>query len=182
MLLTTTNWLHFANTIKNFNHIIPFTTNLEWSAHCLTEVTGSSPVNRKKWRREAYHRSPEEKYIAGASCGYPSWTIRKVKKMRVTPKLESNNKDTQNTTTTLGQVNLPYVAGLTESFACLLKRHGIQSSMEPYNTLRQNLVHSKDKRPITDNAGVAYKITCQQYPKSYIGETEHRFCIRLKEH
>ena len=102
--------------------------------------------------------------------------------MRVTPKLESNNKDTQNTTTTLGQVNLPYVAGLTESFACLLKRHGIQSSMEPYNTLRQNLVHSKDKRPITDNAGVAYKITCQQYPKSYIGETEHRFGIRLKEH
>ena len=54
--------------------------------------------------------------------------------------------------------------------------------MKPFNTLRQNLVHPKDKRPITDNAGVIYKIPCQQCPKSYIGETGRRFGIRLKEH
>ena len=43
-------------------------------------------------------------------------------------------------------------------------------------------MHPKDKRPITDNAGVVYKIPCQQCPKSYIGETGRRFGIRLEEH
>ena len=59
----------------------------------------------------------EEKHIIGAlrNCGYPSCTISKVKKMRATPKDKSNNKDTQNTTPTL-----------SESFACLLKRHEVQ--------------------------------------------------------
>ena len=59
----------------------------------------------------------EEKHITGAmrNCGYPSWTISKVKKMRATPKDKSNDKDTQNTTPTL-----------SESFARLLKRHEVQ--------------------------------------------------------
>ena len=129
-------------------------------------------------------KAKEEMHITGAlkNCGYPPWTIRKVKKMRETPKDRSKPKDTENRTPTLGQVSLPYVAGLSESFARLLKRHGVQSAMKPYNTLRQNLVHPKDKRPITDNAGVIYKIPCQQCPKSYIGETGRCFGIRLKEH
>ena len=126
----------------------------------------------------------EEKHVAGAlkNCGYPPWAIRKVKKMRATPKDNSKKNDEKSSTPSRGQVNLPYVAGLSESFARLLKRHRVQSAMKPYNTLRQNLVHPKDKRPITDNAGVIYKIPCQQCPKSYIGETGRCFGIRLKEH
>ena len=126
----------------------------------------------------------EEKHVSGAlrNCGYPPWSIRKVKKLRATPKDSTNNKTEKSSTPSIGQVNLPYVAGLSESFARLLKRHGVQSAMKPYNTLRQNLVHPKDKRPITDNAGVIYQIPCQQCPKSYIGETGRCFGFRLKEH
>ena len=54
--------------------------------------------------------------------------------------------------------------------------------MKPFNTLRQSLVHPKDKRDIKENAGVLYNIPCKQCPRAYIGETGRRLGVRLKEH
>ena len=63
-----------------------------------------------------------------------------------------------------------------------MKKYGIQSSMAPYNTLRQNLVHPKDKRPIGGNAEVIYRIPCKQCPGAYVGESGRRLDVRVKEH
>ena len=54
--------------------------------------------------------------------------------------------------------------------------------MKPCNTLRQQLVHPKDKRSHMDTAGVLYRISCKQCPRNYIGETGRRLGVRIKEH
>ena len=126
----------------------------------------------------------EEEHIQGAlaKCGYPKWTIERVKKQRAQSKEDKTRLKDKSTNKSAGLVGLPYVPGLSESFARILKRHGISSYMKPVNTLRQCLVHPKDKRPTTDNAGVIYKIPCKQCPGQYIGETGRRLKVRLGEH
>ena len=54
--------------------------------------------------------------------------------------------------------------------------------MKPFNTIRQHLVHPKDKRELHDNAGVIYNIPCKQCPGRYIGETGRKLGVRVKEH
>ena len=44
-----------------------------------------------------------------------------------------------------GIVVLPYVKGTTEAVQKVLKKHGIGTSVKPHQTLRQILVHPKDK-------------------------------------
>ena len=82
----------------------------------------------------------------------------------------------------MGSVVVPYVAGLSESFARILKKYSIQTAMKPAQTLRQCLVRPKDKRPLMDTVEAVYKIPCKQCPKSYIGETGRKLSVRVKEH
>ena len=124
-------------------------------------------------------------YNALNCCGYPDWAFKQVKEQRaLTPEEKAQRREEKQKPAeqSLGQVSLPYVAGLSEAYARLLKKHRIQSCMKPYNTLRENLVHPKDKRDITENAGVLYNIPCKQCPRVYIGETGRRLGVRLKEH
>ena len=105
----------------------------------------------------------EEEHIQGAlaKCGYPKWTIERVKKQRAQSKEDKSRLKDKSTDKSAGLVGLPYVAGLSESFARILKRHGIASYMKPVNTLRQCLVHPKDTRPITDTEGSDLQNTLQ---------------------
>jgi len=50
--------------------------------------------------------------------------------------------------------------------------------MKPFKTLRQILVHPKDKRSIEDTGECVYKIPCQNCESVFIGETGKR----LQEH
>ena len=54
--------------------------------------------------------------------------------------------------------------------------------MKQYKTLRQLLVHPKDKRSAQDSEEVVYSIPCNDCPKVYIGETGRRYGVREKEH
>ena len=141
------------------------------------EAITSKPEERKK--------EEEHVYNALKCCGYPDWAFKQVKEQRaLTPEEKAQRREEKQKPAeqSLGQVSLPYVAGLSEAYARLLKKHRIQSCMKPYNTLRENLVHPKDKRDITENAGVLYNIPCKQCPRVYIGETGRRLGVRLKEH
>ena len=126
----------------------------------------------------------EEEHIRGAlsKCGYPDWAVDRVKKQRSQPKDKSSEKEKSSTKSLPGSISLPYVAGLSEAFARLLKKYNIQSTMKPCNTIRQNLVRPKDKRPLSDNAGVVYNIACKQCPGRYVGETGRKLGVRVKEH
>ncbi|XP_060082434.1 uncharacterized protein LOC132561750 [Ylistrum balloti] len=54
--------------------------------------------------------------------------------------------------------------------------------MKPHKTLRNILVHPKDKITKENVAECIYKIGCKNCDASYIGETGRRFGVRLGEH
>ena len=47
-------------------------------------------------------------------------------------------------------------------------------------TIKQILVHPKDKWDPRDTAGIVYKIPCTYGSKMYIGETARKFGVREK--
>ena len=69
----------------------------------------------------------------------------------------------------------------------IFKKHKINVCFKPYCTLRQMLVHPKDKTEKSEICGPIYKLSCeghekQQCCKIYIGETERTLKARFSEH
>ena len=54
--------------------------------------------------------------------------------------------------------------------------------MRPHTTLRNMLVHPKDKLDLKKTINCVYEIPCKSCPQSYIGETKRQFGTRLNEH
>ena len=81
-----------------------------------------------------------------------------------------------------GMVVLPYVKGVSEKVSRVMKSPNISTVMESYNTLRQQLVHPKDKRDPSNTTQVVYEIPCLNCDKTYVGETGRKFSIWLSEH
>ncbi|XP_072043091.1 uncharacterized protein [Amphiura filiformis] len=77
---------------------------------------------------------------------------------------------------------LPYKEGLSQRVRLVFNNHVIQTPFKPHQTLRNVLVHPKDKREVTQTSGCVYEIPCLNCDKSYIGETSRLFGTRLKEH
>ena len=78
-----------------------------------------------------------------------------------------------------GIVVLPYVNWLSEKVVCILKKRGIVSAMKPYTSMKSHLVHPKDKR---DPKEGVYTIDHTGCEKKYVGETEKKLKVRVKEH
>jgi len=121
------------------------------------------------------------------NCGYPSWTIAKVK--RLTVETTTVNTTPTNTTTSKSSTDrnkgiaiLPYVKGLSETLKRLFQARGIQTCFKPVNTLRQVLVAPKDKSKKEETINPVYYIPCDSCKDSYIGETERTLKTRFLEH
>lgn len=110
-----------------------------------------------------------------AVCGYPKWSFRKVDRRRSTIR-DKPKEDT------IGSVVLPYVKGITEECQRVIKSYNISCAAKPVRTLRNFLVHAKDKRSFEENTGVVYKIPCANCDSAYIGETGRNLGTRLSEH
>ncbi|XP_072025169.1 uncharacterized protein [Amphiura filiformis] len=108
-------------------------------------------------------------------CGYPEWAFKDVDKKKP-PKKEPSQS------TTRGMVVLPYKEGLSQRARRIFNKHGIQTSFKPHQTLRNILVHPKDKRDSLQTAECVYEIPCRNCEKTYIGETSRVLGTRLKEH
>ena len=76
-------------------------------------------------------------------------------------------------------VAIPYVQGVTEKVARILRKHRVSAAMKPHTTLRQLLVSPKDK---TDPKEGVYTIDCQNCELKYVGETKRKLKVRVKEH
>ena len=78
----------------------------------------------------------------------------------------------------------PYMKGLSESCKNICRRHGIEMHFKGANTIRQLLVHPKDKDNILKKSGVIYRykygrVDCED---EYIGESGRTFAERFREH
>jgi len=79
-------------------------------------------------------------------------------------------------------VVMPYVKGLSEAFARILKSHGIATANRPHRTLRNFVVRLKDKVKDDEKSELIYCVPCKNSSSSYVGETGRKFGLRIKEH
>jgi len=68
-------------------------------------------------------------------------------------------------------VVVPYVKGLSEAFARILKSHGIATANCPHQTLWNFVVHPKDKVKDEEKTELIYRVPCKNCSTSHIGET-----------
>ena len=79
-----------------------------------------------------------------------------------------------------GVVTVPYVHSFTKKIQHIFTKHRVATVVKPQTTLRQVLVHPKDKVDKQKKAGVVYKIPCNQSEKTeilYFSPTQS--CSRL---
>ena len=98
-----------------------------------------------------------------------------------TPKNKPSKKKDQDFKSK-GMVIIPYVEGVSEKVARIMKSYSISTAMKPHSTLRNLLVHPKDKRDPHNSTDVIYSIPCKNCDLSYVGETGRKFGKRLDEH
>ena len=109
-------------------------------------------------------------------CGYPEWAFKQSQSKTKTQSKEQSESKSR------GMVVLPYKEGLSQRVRRIFKKHGMNTAFKPHQTLRNILVHPKDKRDIKETSDCVYEIPCLNCDKTYIGETSRLFGTRLKEH
>uniref|UniRef100_A0A1A8DK57 GIY-YIG domain-containing protein n=1 Tax=Nothobranchius kadleci TaxID=1051664 RepID=A0A1A8DK57_NOTKA len=78
---------------------------------------------------------------------------------------------------------IPYVAGVSEKLRRVFSKHNIPVYFRPSNTLRQKLVHPKDKTLKHKLNNVVYAVQCsEECPDLYIGETKQPLHKRMAQH
>ena len=63
-----------------------------------------------------------------------------------------------------------------------MKKHGIEAPSKPHRTMRQILVHPKDKIDDGKKCGAVYCVPCLSCPQKYIGETGRKLETRIEDH
>uniref|UniRef100_A0A1A8IEJ6 GIY-YIG domain-containing protein n=1 Tax=Nothobranchius kuhntae TaxID=321403 RepID=A0A1A8IEJ6_NOTKU len=135
---------------------------------------------------EERDRKQEDKHIQHAlkTCGYPTWAINKGKQQTTTERKEQPKQRTRNPERQEPKpvITLPYIRGITEKIRATMKKHNINTPTKPYTTVRNRLVHPKDKISAGFKCGVVYEIPCKLCNKTYIGETGRQLNTRTIEH
>lgn len=132
-------------------------------------------------------RKTEEAHVKQAlkACKYPEWAITKVEKQLAERKSQPKTKSKTERKTEAkkkGMVVLPYVCGVTEKIQRSMKKHGIEAPSKPHRTMRQILVHPKDKIDDGKKCGAVYCVPCLSCPQKYIGETGRKLETRIEDH
>ncbi|XP_072051687.1 uncharacterized protein [Amphiura filiformis] len=90
------------------------------------------------------------------TCGYKDWAIDKALNRG-----EKDAKPASEPTASSGTktfVTIPYHGDVSEELKRIFRDHGITTHFKPTNTLRQSLVHPKDKQPKGRISGVVYGV------------------------
>ncbi|XP_060074957.1 uncharacterized protein LOC132554659 [Ylistrum balloti] len=132
---------------------------------------------------EQQDKIQEQSHIMKAmkNCEYPEWALKRVQK-QCQNKGKNRKRPMKDQNKTKIQVIIPYIKGISETIQRIYRNHGIATAMKPHKTLRNTLVHPKDKITKENVAECIYKIGCKNCDASYIGETGRRFGVRLGEH
>ena len=130
----------------------------------------------------------EHKHLKTAldACGYKSWTFHKALKdstqkqdITAAPSTTNQGEPTRSFNTTI-----PYVSDLSEKIRRIFGNYKLPVSFKPKNTLRQQLVHPKDKIPKDKKTNIVYGIQCKdnECTETYIGETKQPLAKRMYQH
>ena len=72
--------------------------------------------------------------------------------------------------------------GLSESLSRTFSRYGVGTTVRPFRTVRNELVHPKDTLNYEEASQCIYEIPCKNCDKVYAGETGRNLGTRLNEH
>ena len=110
------------------------------------------------------------------TCGFPNWAFTRVaRRKEATPSGEQEERR--------NGIVIPYVAGVSEKFRRIFSKHNIPVHFKPKNTVRQKLVHPKDKTPRQKLSNVVYAVQCSEECNDlYIGETKQPLHRRMAQH
>ena len=115
------------------------------------------------------------------TCGYPNWALKEGQHQVEKKKIKDRGQD-QEKKKPKGYVVLPYVKGVSERLKRVFKKNDINLYHKAGTTLRQLLVHPKDKLEKQEQCGVVYEIDCNVCGEAYIGETGRSLSERVEEH
>ena len=72
--------------------------------------------------------------------------------------------------------------GLSEAFARILKSCSIATANRRHRMLQNFVVHPKDTVKDEEKTELIYRVPCKNCSSSYVGETDRKFGLRIKEH
>ncbi|XP_038148866.1 uncharacterized protein LOC119788543, partial [Cyprinodon tularosa] len=125
-------------------------------------------------------KQKEQKHIKDAlrNCGYPNWAfIKSARKSKRHATEDSDGKIKRK------NITIPYIAGVSEKLKRIFSKHKIPVHFKPNQTLKQRLVHPKDKTPRPNMSGVVYAVQCsEECSDLYIRETKQPLHRRMAQH
>ncbi|KAI8494200.1 hypothetical protein Bbelb_279600 [Branchiostoma belcheri] len=129
-------------------------------------------------------KTDEQKHLRGAlaKCGYQNWTFNKA--LKPSDQSKKTQKCKPLTNKNKANITIPYFQGVSEKLRRIFQNFNIATNFKPHSTLRQRLVHPKDRPHKGTKANVIYRLKCEE-PNSnntYIGETSRPLKVRYKEH
>ena len=130
-------------------------------------------------------KAAEDQHLRQAlnNCGYNNWAIEKALKLG-----EKESKPTEHNKNSSGKgvsTTIPYHGDLSEKLKRIYKDYNISTHFKPTNTIRQVLVHPKDKQPKGHQSGIVYGVQCADNyncTDCYIGETSQPLRKRFQQH
>ena len=124
-------------------------------------------------------KEEDQLYNALTRCKYPSWAWNRT---NIKKKQKKNNQGTNNIRKSY--IVVPYMKGLGETCKNICRGYGVEVYFRGGNTIRDLLVHPKDKDTILKKSGVIYRYRCGRVDceEEYIGESGRTFGERYREH
>ena len=129
----------------------------------------------------------EEDHLSKAlrRCKYPAWALNRVN-IRQKNKITTNQGSNKNNTGSNSKpyIVVLYVQGMGESCKNICRKHGVEMYFKGSNTIKELLVHPKDRDTILQKSGVIYRFKCGRVDceEEYIGEWDRTFSERFREH
>ena len=129
--------------------------------------------------KQLLEKEEDHLYNALRRCEYPLWAWNRT---NIKKKQKNNNQGTSNTKKSY--IVVPYMKGLGETCKNICRRYGVEVYFRGGSTIRDLLVHPKDKDTILKKSGVIYKYSCGRVDcgEEYIGESGRTFGERYREH
>ncbi|KAI8507908.1 hypothetical protein Bbelb_141480 [Branchiostoma belcheri] len=129
-------------------------------------------------------KTDEHRHLRGAlaKCGYQNWTFNKA--LKPSDQSKKTQKCKPLTNKNKANITIPYVQGVSEKLRRIFQNFNIATNFKPHSTLRQRLVHPKDRPHKGTKANVIYRLKCEEpnCNNTYIGETSRPLKVRYKEH
>ena len=79
------------------------------------------------------------------ACGYPEWSFSKVRHQMESTRDKKEGR-LQRDSPKRPPVVIPYVQNVSDSVARIMRKYDVPVAMKPYQTLKNVLVHPKDKQ------------------------------------